>query len=96
MGKVSAKSSVADSIQLLTIISARSMLQLDITWRSSWVILDPTAPWVLVVLLSVELVEVLLLSDGDCASRRTRPGAILRVRNLGVRVKSARGPSPGA
>lgn len=74
------------------------MLQLDITWRSSWVILDPTAPLV-ELLLSVELAELLLvevsLSDSDSASRRDRSGDSWRERNLGVRVNSAMGPSPG-
>lgn len=54
------KSAVSDSIQLLTIISARSMLQLDITWRSSWLILDPTPPLLAVVGMVLELLVVLL------------------------------------
>lgn len=43
MGLDTLKSSVSDSMQSVTIISARLMLQLDITWRSRTLILDPGA-----------------------------------------------------
>lgn len=54
-----AKSSVADCWQVPTKISALDTVQLDVTYRSRLLILDPTAPETRIASLLEELFEAL-------------------------------------